>query len=235
MPTEAQKDWIRADVARRIGVETNEGFAKRAGVDPQTLGDFLAGRRWPRRSTIDKIEEALGLTPGTLAASGEDASTAPAFKRPGDLSDAELVTELSYRLEHANRMAERFRDEAAAAADDAALGRRLRTTRDHWIDLAERSDDEWAQHLASEVNHLRERCAEGHGEPGEETILAKFEDTALLLALAEDLGYELHNRQPDAPPLTNPHTLARAARHANSQGKRQAKLHDQLGEEPQEG
>ena len=106
MPTEAQKERIRAEVARLIGVETNEAFAKRAGVDPQTLGDFLAGRRWPRRATLDKIEAGLRLTRGTLAALGEDRQ--PDVSPHGmlrSLSDADLVNELGYRLAQLRREA----------------------------------------------------------------------------------------------------------------------------------
>lgn len=35
-------------------------LATRAGVDPGTVGDFLRGLRWPRPTTLGKIEKAFG-------------------------------------------------------------------------------------------------------------------------------------------------------------------------------
>lgn len=75
MPTEAGQAEARSIVQRAMAGETNEQLARRAQIDPQTLGDFLAGRRWPRTSTLAKIERALGMTPGTLAAIGEEGLT----------------------------------------------------------------------------------------------------------------------------------------------------------------
>lgn len=42
-------------------------LARRASIDAGTVGDFLAGERWPRTSTRGRIETALGWTPGTIS------------------------------------------------------------------------------------------------------------------------------------------------------------------------
>ena len=41
-------------------------LAQAADLDPGTVGDFLSGVRWPRTGTRGRLEQALGLTPGTL-------------------------------------------------------------------------------------------------------------------------------------------------------------------------
>jgi transcriptional regulator with XRE-family HTH domain len=75
-------------------------LAQRAEVDSGTLGDFLAGRRWPRNTTQAKVERALGWPSGTIAqiATG---GTAPVVKpTPHDVPvgsgvDPALLTELA--------------------------------------------------------------------------------------------------------------------------------------------
>jgi transcriptional regulator with XRE-family HTH domain len=42
-------------------------LSREAGVDPGTVGDFIGGKRWPRREKLAAIERALMLNPGTLA------------------------------------------------------------------------------------------------------------------------------------------------------------------------
>jgi transcriptional regulator with XRE-family HTH domain len=79
-------------------------LAQRAGVDSGTLGDFMAGRRWPRNTTQFKIEQALGWRTGSIAriADGGDApvvTPAPQDARSdlpvGSGVDPELLTELA--------------------------------------------------------------------------------------------------------------------------------------------
>jgi hypothetical protein len=41
-------------------------LARAAPVDQGTVADFLAGNRWPRLSTLAKIDAALGWNPGTI-------------------------------------------------------------------------------------------------------------------------------------------------------------------------
>lgn len=35
-------------------------------LDKATIGDFLAGDRWPRPASLTKLDEALGWAPGTI-------------------------------------------------------------------------------------------------------------------------------------------------------------------------
>jgi len=53
-------------------------LARRADVDSGTLGDFLAGRRWPRNTTQVKIEKALNWELGAIARIADGASVTPA-------------------------------------------------------------------------------------------------------------------------------------------------------------
>lgn len=79
MATPAGKEAAR-DALRNAMHERNLGItelAEMSEVDPATAGDFLAGRRWPRAATLSKLEKAVGLTPGMLAALGEE-SVSPA-------------------------------------------------------------------------------------------------------------------------------------------------------------
>jgi hypothetical protein len=41
-------------------------LARAAPADPDTVGDFLEGRRWPRLTTLAKMDVALGWEPGTI-------------------------------------------------------------------------------------------------------------------------------------------------------------------------
>ena len=47
---QADRDW------------TNGVLAEAAGVDRATIGDFMSGKRWPRKATLESIESALELT-----------------------------------------------------------------------------------------------------------------------------------------------------------------------------
>lgn len=74
-------------------------LAREAGVDEGTISDFLAHKRRPRRGTIGRIEAALGVTPGTLGATGED----PPAKAPSEMSEAELVQALTLTMDRLKR------------------------------------------------------------------------------------------------------------------------------------
>lgn len=50
------------DVLVELGLGPYE-FARKADVDPGTLTDFLAGKRWPQPATRKKISLALGWPP----------------------------------------------------------------------------------------------------------------------------------------------------------------------------
>jgi len=56
--------------AAQMGL-TNAEVARRAQVDPATVGNFFNGTSWPRRAQLSKIEDVLGLEPGALTAAAE--------------------------------------------------------------------------------------------------------------------------------------------------------------------
>lgn len=109
----AERGWTQADLVRK------------SGVDKNTISTLMTGKATPRPSTLGKIEAALGLTPGTLAAPGEDDQLAePAWARlaEADLSsypDEVLLAELGARLRHFKGLARDLRG-ALEERDQAA-------------------------------------------------------------------------------------------------------------------
>jgi transcriptional regulator with XRE-family HTH domain len=84
-------------------------LASAAGINVDTASDFINGKRWPNRSTLAKIEEALGMQAGVLDALGRGdesfaerhatrpASTTPGAKTLDEASDIDLLMELLSR------------------------------------------------------------------------------------------------------------------------------------------
>jgi hypothetical protein len=69
------RELARRAVRREVAPEGRLAFAKRAGIDPGTLGNFLDGTRWPQSRTLSKIEAAIGWTPGYIAELAEGSTT----------------------------------------------------------------------------------------------------------------------------------------------------------------
>ncbi len=84
----AKRDWNPA----RLATE--------AGIDYGTAGDFLNGKRWPKVGTLGKIDAAVGWTPGTLAAIGEELQAADVPNTPAarTIPTPELLAEIARRL-----------------------------------------------------------------------------------------------------------------------------------------
>jgi hypothetical protein len=61
------RDLARRVVRREVAPQGRLAFAKRAGVDPGTLANFLDGTRWPQSRTLSKIEAAIGWAPGYIS------------------------------------------------------------------------------------------------------------------------------------------------------------------------
>lgn len=101
-------------------------LARAAPADPDTVGDFLEGRRWPRLTTLAKLDVALGWGPGTidrLSRGHEPADVSPVEEAlAGVLLD---VTEEAYA-----DLSPAERDEAVAAAKMTFLERARQIRRD---------------------------------------------------------------------------------------------------------
>ena len=124
MPTEEGKAAVRQAVKAGMRGESQQRFAERAGVDQGTLSDFLSGNRWPINRTLNKIETALNLKEGTLAALGEKTppEEAPKIPEQTSLADAtpdELTAELTYRIKALTREIEELKRELAQARQEA--------------------------------------------------------------------------------------------------------------------
>jgi hypothetical protein len=69
------RELARRAVRREVAPEGRLAFAKRAGVDPGTLANFLDGTRWPQSRTLSKIEAAIGWAPGYIVELAEGSTT----------------------------------------------------------------------------------------------------------------------------------------------------------------
>lgn len=69
--SDAVASWL---AARRLNPTW---LVESAGVDPGTIGDFLNGARWPKLSTMGKIEAALGWEFGTIRRIGQGGEVPP--------------------------------------------------------------------------------------------------------------------------------------------------------------
>src|SRR5688572_16376881 len=52
--------WLRRQLARRDGMPQAQ-FARRAGVSPGTVSDWINGHRKPKAELADRIADALGV------------------------------------------------------------------------------------------------------------------------------------------------------------------------------
>ena len=232
----AAKQWTQSDLVRETGIDKN------------TISAIANNRSQARTSTLDKIEEALGLTRGTLAGSGEDAEREAS--EPLDLTaigDAQLMAELSYRLESAERLMAQFRDELASQASDARIGMHLRVTWEHWLSGAQHADGEPQRDLAKSIHELQHLEESGGLDPVKQDILETLQAEALMHALAENFGYDVHpgngtsRQRPRSEasgqavtPNVTPEAQTLAARHGRSRGKALRDELDGLGEESQD-
>lgn len=71
-------------------------FAKKAGLDPQTLSTFLNGARWPHGATLAKIERALGWPAGRITDMREGVADDPRPTTP-DVIDVSPLSPIQRR------------------------------------------------------------------------------------------------------------------------------------------
>jgi lambda repressor-like predicted transcriptional regulator len=125
---------------------TNTELSRRAGVDINTIGDFLSGARWPKSPTQGRIESALGWPPGsiTAVAAGVDPPSleiqAESSVTPlEELSNEALLAELARRLDNeetSSAWVAKSRDDAGDRAEEQEaleaghqVGRQMREQR----------------------------------------------------------------------------------------------------------
>ena len=90
---------------RRRKLYDGTALAKAAGLNADTANDFLSGKRWPRRDTLTKIEAALGMETGEIAAlndgdatfAASHATAVSSAKSLDEASEVELIMELLSR------------------------------------------------------------------------------------------------------------------------------------------
>lgn len=112
--------YVASELVRRGWTQAE--LAQAAGVNKNTITSFMRGEASPR--TVKKVEAGLGMTPGTLAAAGEDTpdagpSPALAGASPEDLLAALTHKVLGLREENA-RLQERVEHLEARAASAPA-------------------------------------------------------------------------------------------------------------------
>jgi hypothetical protein len=130
MPQNANQRRASDAVARWLA-ERNRNIAwlaEAAKADPGTIGDFLAGARWPKISTQGRIEKALGWPSGTIRQIGygedgplgilglgvggatQDASyvASPGERVTGGAPENEVLSEVRAMREEQRRMSERL-------------------------------------------------------------------------------------------------------------------------------
>lgn len=80
-------DAVANEMASRNWKNTDLSEATRASgkspVDLGTIGDFLSYKRWPKLSTLGRIEKALGWEPGTIRLISIGKAPHPTKEEPG--------------------------------------------------------------------------------------------------------------------------------------------------------
>lgn len=211
----AARRWRQADLVRA------------SGIDKNTISDFLNGKRNPSMATLGKIETALELTPGALAALGEDVPGADQPELSG-VDDAKLIAELGYRLEHMKRRVQELEPLAQVEQD------REKARLDYLRAIDEDSSDEdrWIEREWTMLTYASHEGPWGRDEIEMSKHLPAYIDA---LIFARDHGLELVEREDEDPiAVSTRDQMAPAARHARSRGKHLQAQTDTLGEESQD-
>jgi transcriptional regulator with XRE-family HTH domain len=125
------RQFVRAQMAARTPPMTNGALARKAGINRDTIGDFLGGRSWPQPSRLAAIEAALDLEAGSLdrVFNGQEPQaklTRSAENGPVTTASPALV--VTFSAAAVSDLSPTERDEVEAAARAAAL-RRIREIR----------------------------------------------------------------------------------------------------------
>ena len=163
---------------------TQTDLARKTGIDKNTISALANDRSTPRPGTLQRIETALGLTPGTLAGLGEE----PTPRRGDSLeyaTDAELASELTYRLE-------RLRRENSELRPRAEVEEARERQRQQFLASIGEDSPELLQGLLHEWDRLQYELAEGGGWGfEEESAYAGLRDRIDAEIFARDNGLRL--------------------------------------------
>lgn len=123
----------------------------------------------------------------------------------------------------------------------------MRVTWEHWLSGAQHADGEPQRDLAKSIHELQHLEESGGLDPVKQDILETLQAEALMHALAENFGYDVHpgngtsRQRPRSEasgqavtPNVTPEMQELAAREGDSRGKHQANFTDQLGQESQD-
>lgn len=87
---------IRAALSDRRWRQSN--LVRATGLDKNTISAVVNGRQRASDATLGKIEDALGMTRGTLAAAGEDAPAAGPSPDLAGASPEDLLAALTHKV-----------------------------------------------------------------------------------------------------------------------------------------
>lgn len=213
----AAKQWTQSDLVRETGIDKN------------TISAIANNRSQARTSTLDKIEEALGLTRGTLAGSGEDADE-PGTPAAEHISLRRLAAKLHREIVEYEEVASEW------YLSHERYQRRL------WglVEFAEHNgDDPVVSECMDRFWHLDSAEGMRRLTGREEDQLAEilFELESRMRAGRKDAGNAEAEKSPGGAvtPNVTPETQTLAARRGRSRGKALRDELDGLGEESQDG
>jgi len=121
------RNFIQAQMGAAKPPMSRLGLAKAAGIDRDTLANFLDGKSWPQPSRRSALEAAMGLVPGTFdrVLAGQDPESVNTGQTAEFGDDDYRLSELIVRF-HASALSDLSpaeREEVEAAAKAAALQR----------------------------------------------------------------------------------------------------------------
>ena len=208
---ETARQAVRDELARRQ--KDPAWLARTAPADPGTINDFLEGKRWPRLSTLAKIDDALGWTPGTIDRIRRGQSGPTRGPRQATLLDALNVDEAR----------------AMTSAVEAALARTL----DEWamLKLAAQQAQEALAAVEAKRTHYSERLADLRHQLADLEAEAGGDVAGIdVVYAAPGLGGPSGLVVDMAPAIEEPALLGLAARKGTSRGRQVREQQDDAAE-----
>lgn len=172
--------WNQSDLVRETGLDKN------------TVSAIVNDRQRPNPGTLGRIEQALGLTPGTLAGSGEEFRVGDSrLGGPETLavdldpvSDTQLMSELGYRVERLRREVAGLQQQVEQLTPLAWRERaRAEQRRDYLSGVIDGDEDQWVR------DELAQLVAMDHWTEADELRFRSLNEMvdALIWALEHDM------------------------------------------------